>query len=156
MIGQRIIKAFCNFFHTSSTPRWCCKDSSCVIEHRSFIQATNPARPPGNESAATVNGMRALGVYEGDQIEGLATGDFLIENCIMVAPRLASESSGTGAEMHISGVRSAVVKTQSRSTVAPRWACSNAPFGMRLTIFQSRVDSMCSLAALNIMPGNNS
>jgi hypothetical protein len=46
-------------------------DSVCVIEQRSFIQATNPSRPPsGKVSAALARDTIVLGTYSGVHIEG--------------------------------------------------------------------------------------
>jgi hypothetical protein len=58
--------------------------------------------------------------------------------------------------MHSPSIFNASVKTQFRSTIAPKWQCKSEPLGIFWMIFHSLVDSKAGLAILNIIPGNNS
>ena len=60
--------------------------------------------------------------------------------------RASGEHSGSEDRMPMPGVESASAMSQGMDTMASRWACRSAPFGMRWVIRHSSVSSMSSRA----------
>lgn len=117
-----------------------------------------PLRPPSAKlSAAAAIGIGVSAVYCALQMETSVVAFVLLK--VKDTPALRSacgESRGSLLRRHTPSVTKASSRAQSRSTMASRWQCSKAPFGMRCIIFQSLLLSMRFFARLNIIPGNTS